>query len=77
MCFILLELWGQTVSASPLSAEAGGWDCVFIDYGWMGLMSNQASVVTAVGPVRAWTGLLQRPAAPVAILRRGGVNDGR
>lgn len=50
---------------------------MFIDYGWMGLMSNQASVVTAVGPVRAWTGLLQRPAAPVAILRRGGVNDGR
>lgn len=37
-------------------------------------MGKQADLVTPVGPVRAWTGLLQRPPAPVAILRRGSVN---
>lgn len=44
------------------------------------VMSKQASVVTAVGPVSAWRGggaLLQPPPAPVAILRRSSVNDGR
>lgn len=38
-------------------------------------MSKQASVVTAVGPAIAWKGLLQRPLAPVAILRRSSVSD--
>lgn len=38
-------------------------------------MSIQASVVTAVGLASAWRGLLQRPPAPVAILRRSSVND--